>query len=91
MEAQSTPIPVTGTAQAIYAGPCTLRGFYISSTVGADVVLYDNASAASGTILGQFTLAAKGDKPVTITDGARCLNGIFLSATAAVQGHVRIA
>lgn len=89
MTAQSTAIAAVQNS-VINGGPCTLRGFYISSTAGADVVLYDNATTNSGTILAQFTLAAKGDKPVDIADGVRCANGIYLSATAAVQGHVRI-
>lgn len=89
MTAQGTAIAAVQNT-ALSASPCTLRGFHISSTAGADVVLYDNASAASGTILAQFTLAAKGDKPVDIADGVRCVNGIYLSSTAAVQGHVRI-
>ena len=89
MTAQSTTIAAAQNT-ALYAGACTLRGFYISSTAGADVVLYDNASAASGLVLAQFTLAAKGDKPVDIADGVRCANGIYLSSTAAVQGHVRV-
>lgn len=89
MAAQSTPVAVAQNTAAV-AGACTLRGFHISSTAGADVVLYDNASAASGLVLAQFTLAAKGDKPVDISDGTRCANGIYVSSTAAVQGHVRI-
>jgi hypothetical protein len=89
MAAQSTAIPVTATG-AVVGNPCTLRGFHIASTAGATVVLYDNAAAASGTILGQFVLAAGADRQVDISDGVRCANGIFISTTAAVQGHVRI-
>lgn len=89
MAAQSTTVAAVQNT-AIYGVPCTLRGFHISSTAGADVVLYDNASAASGLVLAQFTLAAKGDKPVDIADGVHCANGIYLSSTAAVQGHVRV-
>lgn len=89
MAAQSTAVPVTAT-NPVVANPCTLRGFHIASTAGATVVLYDNASAASGTILAQFVLAAGGDRQVDISDGVRCAAGIYMSATAAVQGHVRI-
>lgn len=88
MAAQSTAIPVTGTG-VVFTGPCTFRGFAISSTAGADVVLYDGTSA-SGTILAQFTLAPKGFQPMDINDGQHCSNGIYLSSTAAVQGNVRI-
>ena len=89
MTGQSSAVAAVKDA-AVQAGPCTLRGYHISSTAGADVVIYDNASAASGTVLGQFTLAAKGDKAVDIADGVRCVNGIYISSTAAIQGHVRI-
>jgi hypothetical protein len=89
MSAQATPYNVTATG-AVYAGACTYRGFSIGSTAGATVVLYDNASAASGTVLASFTLAANGFQDVDVADGVRCANGIYLSASAAVQGHVRV-
>jgi hypothetical protein len=88
MTAQSTPFPVSAGAAA-FTGACTYRGFTISSTAGADIVLYDN-TAGSGTVLAQFTLAAKGMQHVDIADGTRCLLGIFVTATAAIQGHVRV-
>lgn len=89
MAGQATAVNVTATG-AVAASPTTYRGFSIGSTAGATVTLYDNASAASGTVLAQFTLAANGWTSDDITDGLRCVNGIYLSATAAVQGHVRI-
>ena len=90
MTNQSTAIPVTVTG-AVSATPCTYRGFSIGSTAGATVTLYDNASAASGTILAQFTLAAAGWNSDDITDGLRCAAGIYLSVTSGpVQGHVRV-
>lgn len=88
MTAQSIPINVTGTG-TVQTGYCTYRGLTIGSTAGADVVVYDGTSAA-GTVLAQFTLAAKGDKHIDIADGVRCTTGIHLTATAAVQGHVRV-
>lgn len=90
MAAQSRPVNITGTTQAMSAVPCTFRGFSIGSSAGATVTLYDNASAASGLVLAQFTLAANGFQHVDIADGARCENGVYLSSTAACQGHVRI-
>ena len=89
MTAQSTPVNITGTTQTISSVPCTYRGFHIASTPGATVTLYDN-TAASGTVLAQFTLAANGDRFVDVADGMRCAIGIYLSATAAVTGHVRV-
>lgn len=82
------PKNVTGTG-TVQNGACTFRGFSIGSTAGATVVIYDNTSA-SGTVLASFTLAANGFQHVDVVDGAQCLNGIHLTATAAVQGHVRI-
>lgn len=88
MTAPSIPINVTATA-TVQTGYCTYRGFSIGSTAGAAVVIYDN-TAASGTILAQFTLAANGFQHVDIADGVRCANGIHLTASAAIQGHVRV-
>jgi hypothetical protein len=85
--AQSRPIGVTATGTVV-SGPCSYRGFSIASTAGATVVIYDNTSAA-GTVLAQFTLAAGGFQHVDVADGARCELGIHLTATAAIQGHVR--
>ena len=89
MSSQSSAVNVTGTG-AVNAGACTYRGFWIASTPGATVTIYDNASAASGTVLASFTLTAGGAASDDITDGLRCTNGIFLQASAAVVGHVRI-
>jgi hypothetical protein len=89
MTAQAAPVNVTATG-AVSGAACTYRGLSIGSTAGATVALYDNASAASGTVLASFTLAANGFQHIDIADGVRCSNGIYLSATAAVQGHVRV-
>jgi hypothetical protein len=89
MTAQSTPVNITGLTQAISAVPCTYRGLHVFSTPGATVTVYDN-TAASGTVLAKFTLAAAGDKVVDLADGTRCATGVYLSSTAAVEGHVRI-
>lgn len=89
MAAQSTAINVTATG-VVSATPATLRGFWIFSTAGATVTLYDNASAASGTILATFILAANGWEKWDFADGVRCANGIFLNASAAITGNVRI-
>lgn len=88
MAAQSMAVNVTATG-TVQTGPCTYRGLSIASTAGADVVVYDGVTAA-GTVLAQFTLAAKGFQHVDIADGVRCNTGIHLTSTAAVQGHVRI-
>lgn len=91
MAAQSTAVPISGTGPFIInAGACTFRGLAVSSVAGADVVVYDNASAASGTVLAAFTIGAKGYQPIDIADGVRCVNGIYVTVSAACTGHVRI-
>lgn len=90
MTAQAQALNVTSTGPVV-AGPCTYRGFWIQTSTGATVTLYDNASAASGTVLAVFTNAAAGDRADDITDGVRCANGIYLQvSTGTVLGHVRV-
>lgn len=88
MTAAARPINVTATG-TVYSGPCTYRGLSIGSTAGAAVVVYD-ATSATGTVLASFTLAANGFQHVDLPAGARCDNGIHLTASAPVQGHVRV-
>lgn len=89
MTAQASAVNVAGAGGVAVTGACTYRGFSIASVAGADVVIYDNTSG-SGLVLAAFTLPAKGWFADDITDGVRCLNGIFLTATAAITGHVRV-
>lgn len=89
MAAQATPVNVTATG-VVSAVACTYRGLAVFSTAGATVAVYDDASAASGTVLAKFVLAANGSKEIDVTDGMRCANGIYLSASAAIEGHVRV-
>lgn len=91
MTAQATAVNVTGTG-AVFAGPCTFRGFYLNSGVAQTVTIYDNASAASGTVLAQFTASAAGQAfQESPADGIRCANGIFVNVSAgAVVGSVRV-
>lgn len=89
MTAQATPINVTATG-VVSALPATFRGCSLGSVAGSTVTLYDNASAASGTVLASFTIAANGFQTFDIADGVRCANGIYMSAGGTVAGHVRI-
>lgn len=88
MAAQASARDVTATGTVV-TGICTFRGLSIGSTAGAAVVVYDGTSAA-GTVLASFTLAANGFQHIDIVDGVRCGTGIHLTASNAVQGHVRI-
>lgn len=79
-------VTATGT---VHTGEGFYRGFSIGSSAGAAVVIYDNTSA-SGTVLASFTLAANGFLHVDIPNGLRVANGIHLTASATISGHVRI-
>ncbi|GAB2836327.1 hypothetical protein GCM10027176_45820 [Actinoallomurus bryophytorum] len=94
MTAQASAKAVTGTG-AVQAGPCTLRGLSLRDTSGSGntVKIYDNASAASGTVLYAYALGTSGatTPPVTIDGGLRAVNGLYLSTTGSVEGSVWIA
>lgn len=89
MTAQANAVNVT-VQGVVSSTACTYRGFWIFSVPGSTVTLYDNASAASGTVLASGVIAANGFLSDDIGDGVRCANGIFLASSAAVSGHVRV-
>lgn len=80
------------TASAVIsAGPCLLTGAMVitDSSNDATLVLYDNASAASGTVLGEFKVAAADfyggrgwQNPV------QCFNGIYASISGTGASYV---
>lgn len=88
MAAHATAVNVTGTG-TVHTGAGTFRGLALFSTAGATVVVYDGTSAA-GTILAKFVLAPNASKEIDIADGVRCGIGIHVTATAAVEGSVRL-
>lgn len=90
MASQSRPVPVTSTA-TVLTGPGTFRGYSITDTSGANntIKIYDN-TAASGTVLASFVLAANTPRELDINDGTRVEKGIYVSTTGAVEGNVRI-
>lgn len=83
---RSFNVAATGT---VFTGACRYAGLSIGSTAGAAVVVYDGVTAA-GTVLASFTLAAAGFMHIDLSDHVVCVTGIHLTASAAVQGHVRI-
>lgn len=92
MTAQATPVGATGTG-AVVTTPCTYRGLSFRDTSGATntLKLFDNASAASGTVLYAAQVSANQAFPLdNIPDGLHCANGIYLQATGAVEGSVRV-
>jgi hypothetical protein len=78
----------------IMATPGYYLGFTLRETSGsasATVVIYDNASAASGTILEEITLASsESAREFYHTPGIRAVNGVYFSVVSgAVAGSVR--
>lgn len=92
MAAQSRPISLAAAGSGtVYTGQCSLRGFWLVTSAAATVTIYDN-TAASGTVLAQWTTAgAAADKSFDINDGARCEIGIYVQVSSGtVTGNVRI-
>lgn len=84
---------ISGSSQVISNTACTYRGFTLKETTGsavAAVTLYDNASAASGTILDVITFAAGESAREFYDPGIQAVHGVYLSVVAgAVAGGVR--
>lgn len=77
--------------QAVVAAATTYHGIDIRETTGlatATIVLYDNASAASGTILGTYSLVAGESRSEEFIIGRAASNGIYAAITGTVQGSV---
>lgn len=91
MASQSTPVAVAATG-AVSSTPATFRGYSITDTSGAGntIKLYDNATTNSGTVLASFALTANATREFDVQDGVRCAKGIWLQATGAIEGNVRI-
>jgi allantoicase len=70
---------------AIYAGRARLKGLTVSvSTAGAALIVYDNASAASGTKVVEISTAAVGTFNVLIPgQGVLAENGLYLDINGA--------
>lgn len=92
MAAQSTPIALAAASSgAVVTGQGTLRGFWLVTSGAATVTIYDN-TAASGTVLAQWTTAgANADKEFDFSDGCRFTTGLYVQVSAGtVTGNVRI-
>lgn len=90
MTADARAYNVTGTGTVV-SGPCTYRGFFLNSGAAQTVTIYDG-TAASGTVLAQFTAGAAGSSfSENVPDGIRCDLGIHVSVSAGtVAGSVRV-
>lgn len=79
---------------AILARPGRLMGLVLEGdgTNACNVILYDNASAASGTVLYKLALkASSGDliNPAIIpSEGIACLNGIYADVTGTGAAYI---
>lgn len=86
-------LPIAGTG-VLRSTPVTYLGFSIDETSGAataKVILYDNASAASGTILDVIDLLPGQSAREWYGDGLVTVNGIYCSVVSgAVAGSVRV-
>lgn len=88
----SSPIALTGSDQAARATACIFQGWTIRETAGAAayVRMYDNASAASGTLVGEVSLAANGSSTI-VGAGIRCTAGLYVDiVSGTVEGSVFI-
>ena len=79
-------IPITVTADAVVSAvPCRLIGAVLHHTATTTLVLYDNASAASGTAAINMRCAANDQAEVFFGDeGINCANGVYADWTAGV-------
>jgi hypothetical protein len=87
-------VALTGSDQVVRASHTTYGGYTIRETAGAvaTVRIYDNASAASGTLLGTIALLANESRDVQYPAGVRAANGVFVDVVAGtVEGSVWIA
>jgi hypothetical protein len=86
-------VNLTGTDQAVVAGKAVYQGFTIRETAGAAAVvrIFDNASAASGPILEEISLAANASAAEHYPGGIEAFAGIYVDVVSgAVSGSVRI-
>lgn len=89
-----TPLAFSGSDGAVVAHSANYCGFTIRETSGsaaAVVRLFDNASAASGTILEEISLAQGESRSEYYGAGIRAVNGIYADVVSgAVAGSIRI-
>lgn len=86
-------IALTGSDQVAYASRAIYCGFSLRETAGstAAVRVYDNASAASGTLLDTISLAANESAREDYAAGLQAENGIYIDiVSGTVEGSVRL-
>ncbi len=89
----ATATAVTGSG-VVLASAGTYRGFTLretSGTAGAVVRIYDNASAASGTLLDEIALNPSESAREWYESGIAAVNGVYVKiVSGAVAGSVRL-
>lgn len=94
MDVAARAVALTGSDQAVSAVPTVYRGFTLRETAGAvaTVRLYDNASAASGTLIDSVALAAGESRSIWLASGGILTTaGLYVKIVAgAVEGSVRV-
>lgn len=89
----ATPVNVT-TSAVVRSAASFYKGACVRETAGAAaaVRIYDNASAASGTLLATISLPANGSHTdITPPGGVAAVNGIYWSVVSGtVEGTVRV-
>jgi len=87
-------VALTGADQAVRDTAGVYHGYTVVETAGsaATVRIYDNASAASGTLIGAVNLAANGSADLCLNVGQWVTNGIYVDVggSGTVAGSVRI-
>lgn len=85
--------PLSGSSQVVKAVAWAYYGFTIRETAGATALvrIFDNASAASGTVLDEISLLANESARECYPRSIRAENGIYVQVVSgAVSGSVRI-
>jgi hypothetical protein len=94
MKAAYRALALTGSDQAVRTAESLYGGYTVQETAGsaATVRIYDNASAASGTLIGAVNLAANGSADVSLVYPTWCVNGIYVDVGGAgtIAGSIRI-
>lgn len=94
MNTPATAVALTGSDQAIRAaGSGIYLGFSVRETAGstATIRVYDNASAASGTLLDSIQLAANESAREWYPGGIWFSAGVYVDiVSGAVEGSVRV-
>lgn len=78
---------------AICGRPCVVKSLILEGdgTNAASVILYDNATAASGTVLAKLLLSASSDSCIVFDggpEGIECSNGIYADVAGTGAAYI---